>query len=350
MVKSLAEGMTRLGHEVHVVTTTYGAEDRPREEVVNDVYVHRVKAMRLRYPDLTYPLEYPVSILKNADVVHVHSQNSLFGIRVARVAKELEAKVVTHFMAVDALRSHPNTIKRIFGYLLQLELTRRFIKISNIALAKSIRDLNILRTKYGVNAIYIPDGIDKYYLSKPRDPELFRDAYDVTWKDYIVYIGRLHPAKGPQVLIKALPYILEENQDIGIVLIGPRDQRWLKNLASKLGVKEHVLFTGKVDEETKISAIDGALCVAIPSLYDYVEAFSLVLSEAWARGKPAIASAIGELPYRIKHGVNGLLIPPNNPRELANAVMRMKTLNFRIEENLATWDQISKKLCSLYKG
>ena len=48
VVKSLAEGMAKLGHEVHVVTSTYGAKGRPREEVMKDVYVHRVKAVRLR--------------------------------------------------------------------------------------------------------------------------------------------------------------------------------------------------------------------------------------------------------------------------------------------------------------
>jgi glycosyltransferase involved in cell wall biosynthesis len=35
VVKALAEGMTRLGHEVHVITSRYGAEDRPGEEIIN---------------------------------------------------------------------------------------------------------------------------------------------------------------------------------------------------------------------------------------------------------------------------------------------------------------------------
>ncbi len=350
VVQRIAEEQTKLGHEVHVITSTYEARGRPKNEIYNRVYVHRMRSWRFFYPDLTMPIELTKGLLRETDIVHVHSQNSLFGIRVARVARELGAKVVTHFMAVDALRSHPSIIKRIFGQALQLELTRRFIKISDVILVKSFKDLNVLRTKYGVSAIYVPDGIDREYLNELKDPKLFRVAYDVTWDDYVLYIGRLHPAKGPQVLIKALVHILKENRDIGVVFIGPGDQKWLKGLASKLGVKEHVLFTGKVDEKTKISAIDGALCVAIPSLYDYVEVFSLVLSEAWARGKPAIASAIGELPYRIRHGVNGLLVPPNNPKALANAVLKVKALDLRIEADLVTWDQVSKKLCDLYKS
>jgi len=59
VVKALAEGIAKLGHEVHVITSTYGAEGRPKEETVNGVNVHRVRSVRLGYPDLTYPLEYP---------------------------------------------------------------------------------------------------------------------------------------------------------------------------------------------------------------------------------------------------------------------------------------------------
>jgi len=66
VVKALAEGMVKLGHEVHVVASRYGAEGRPREEVVNGVHVHRVGSVRLGYPDLTYPLDYPINLLKNS--------------------------------------------------------------------------------------------------------------------------------------------------------------------------------------------------------------------------------------------------------------------------------------------
>ena len=64
MVKALAEGMARLGHDVHVVASRCDAEGRPKEETVNEVHVHRVRSVRLGYPDLTYPPEYPIDLLK----------------------------------------------------------------------------------------------------------------------------------------------------------------------------------------------------------------------------------------------------------------------------------------------
>ncbi len=351
VVQRVAEEQAKLGHEVHVVTTTQGAGDRPKEEILNGVHVHRIGSLRLFYPELTLPTELPVDLLKRSDVVHIHSQNELLGARVASISRDLGTRIATSFMAVDSLKSHPNLIKRLLGCMVQSKLTEKFIKLSDMILVKSFRDLNILETEYNVNAIYVPDGIDREYLTKARDPEHFRSSYDIPWNDYVLYIGRLHPAKGPQVLIRSLYYILKEkDRGIGVVIIGPGDQKWLKKLASRLGVEDHVMLTGRVDEETKISAIDGSLCVVIPSLYDYVEVFSLVLSEAWARRKPAIASAIGELPYRIKDGVNGLLIPPNKPKALADAIIKIKTLDLKVENDLMTWDSIAGELCELYES
>jgi len=56
VVKALAEGMAKLGHEVHVITSTHGAEGRPREEEINGVHIRRIRSVRFGYPDLTRPL------------------------------------------------------------------------------------------------------------------------------------------------------------------------------------------------------------------------------------------------------------------------------------------------------
>lgn len=58
-VQRIAEEQARLGHEVHVVTSTYGTEKRLKEEVMNNVYIHRLKTLRLYYPDLTVMREVP---------------------------------------------------------------------------------------------------------------------------------------------------------------------------------------------------------------------------------------------------------------------------------------------------
>jgi len=354
VVKALAEGMAKLGHEVHVITSAYGAQDRPREEEMNGVHIHRVKSIRLGYPDLTYPLEYPIDVLRKADVVHGHSQNSLFTVKIIEKAKELGVKTVMHFMAVDALSDHPNALVRLLGPLYGRWTVLRAIRSSDVRLVKSLRDREMLKSRYGIDVIYVPDGVDEELLNTPNKAEEFKAKYNIN-DPFVVYVGRLHRLKGIDVLIKAISIATRE-EPITAVIVGPGDQRPYRELASRLGVGRNVVFTGFVSEEVKISALDASTALVLPSISNYVEAFSLAITEAWARGKPVVASAVGEVPYRVRHMVNGLLVPPRNPKALADAILQLirdRRLGERLgaegKGNVVTWNKVIDELLKLYE-
>jgi glycosyltransferase involved in cell wall biosynthesis len=354
VVKALTEGMAKLGHEVHVTTSTYGAEGRPREEVVNGVHVHRVRSVRLGYPDLTYPLEYPSDLLKSADVVHGHSQNSPFTVKMVEKAKELGARTAMHFMAVDALYDHPDPLVRLLGPLYGRQAVLRAIRSSDVKLVKSLRDKEILKSRYGIDAVYVPDGVDEKLLTAPNKAEEFKAKYNIDGP-FVVYVGRLHKLKGVDVLIKAISIAARKEPALTAVIIGPGDQRPYRELADRLGVGRNVVFTGFVSEEMKIGALDASTALVLPSISNYVEAFSLAITEAWARGKPVVASAVGEIPYRVRHMVNGLLVPPKNPKALADAILQLirdRKLSERLgaegKKRVTTWDKIINELLKLY--
>jgi glycosyltransferase involved in cell wall biosynthesis len=353
VVKALAEGMARLGHEVHVVTSTYGAEGRPREETVNEVHVHRVRSVRLGYPDLTYPLEYPTHLLKSADVVHGHSQNSLFTVKMIEKAKKFGAKTAIHFMAVDALNDHPNLVVRLLGPLYGRKAALRAIRSSYVKLVKSLRDKEMLKNRYGIDAAYVPDGVDERLLTAPNKAEEFKAQYNIDGP-FVVYVGRIHRLKGIDVLIKAISMAAKE-EPITAVIIGPGDQKPYMKLADRLGVGRNVVFTGYVSEEVKIGALDASTALVLPSVSNYVEVFSLAITEAWARGKPVTASAVGEVPYRVRHMVNGLLVPPRNPKALADAMLQLvrdrklgEKLGAEGRKNIRVWDEIVDELIKIY--
>ncbi|MCC6003677.1 MAG: glycosyltransferase family 4 protein [Thermofilum sp.] len=354
VVKALAEGMAKLGHEVHVITSTHGAQGRPRKEKVNGVHIHRVRSIRLGYPDLTRPLEYPTDVLKNADVVHGHSQNSLFTAKTAEKAKELGATTVIHFIAVNALNDHPTPWVRFLGPFYASYMVRKAIELADLRLVKSFRDLEILRSRYGVEAHYIPDGVGEEIVNAPNMAQEFREKYGIQ-EPFVVYVGRLHKLKGVDVLIKAVSIAVKEYPKLKAVIIGPGDQKPYRELAQRLGVKDNVVFLGYVDEKTKIGALDASIALVLPSICNYVEVFSIVISEAWARNKPAIASAVGEIPYRVTHMVNGLLVTPRNPKALAEAISLLandKELSRKLgsegRKNVSTWDEIVSKLIKIY--
>jgi glycosyltransferase involved in cell wall biosynthesis len=333
-VQELAKEQTRMGHEVHVVTSTFGRKDISKEESANGVHVHGVKTLRFHYPDLTYPMEYPEDLLKESDIVHCHSQNSLFSVVIGERAKEFGAKVVFYFMAVDALTNHPNRLIRLIGSWYSKRNTWKAIKMADLILTKSFRDQEILKEAYGEESTYLPDGLPDYYFTiQKADPEKFRAEFDIKQDRFFLFIGRLHKLKGPQILIQALKHV---DENVGAVFIGPDDGYGGKTLklAERHGVKNRVHMLGVVDELTKIQAIDSAIALVIPSITDYVEVYPMVISEAWARGKPVIASRVGGIPYRVKDRVNGLLVEPLDAKSLGYAM-----------SNLLKNEELARKLC-----
>lgn len=355
-VQYLAEEQARLKHEVHVVTSTYGAKERPKEEIINNVHIHRVKSIRFRFPHLTVPLE-TSSVLKKADIVHIHNQNSLFNIVIAEKAKNFGAKIVTYFMALETLYTHPNPFVKSLGPYYSKWCVKKALKLSDLILVKNLRDMEIMKHTYGIEAIYVPDGLPDYYFTLRKcDFEAFRDKYKIKQDDIFLYIGRLHKLKGPHVLIKALKYISYKN--IAIVLIGP-DGGYLKRILSisqKLDVKDNVYILGTVSERIKICALDSSIALVLPSITDYVEVYPMVISEAWAREKPVIASRVGGIPYRVRNGINGILIEPGSAKELAQAMMSLysypelaKKLGKAGKSEVKTWKEIAAITSKLYK-
>jgi glycosyltransferase involved in cell wall biosynthesis len=356
VVQSLAEELARMGHEVHIITSRFGAENRPKEEVINGVYVHRVKALRFHFPDITYPLDYVEKVLRDADIVHGHTQNSLFVVKLVERAKDLGIKTAMYFMAVDALNDHPNLLVRLIGPHYGRWILLRAIKSSDVELVRSYRDREILRSRYNVDALYMPDGVPDYYFTAEKaDSEDFWKKFGVKQEKIFLFIGRMHKLKGPHILVKALKYVKE---DIAVVFIGP-DGGYLKktlDLAERIGVKDRVYMLGYVEEETKMKALDSAAALILPSIADYVEVYPMVISEAWAREKPVIASKVGGVPYRVKQDVNGVLVDPSDPKMLAEAMMKVahddklaREMGRNGRKDVFSWKEIAMKSIQLYE-
>jgi glycosyltransferase involved in cell wall biosynthesis len=353
-VQYLAEEQAKLGHEVTVITSNVDVAGSPKEETINGVNVVRLRSRKLLYNDLTMPIERPP--VEGVDIVHAHSQNSLFSVTVAEKLKDrVHGKVVFHFMAVEAFRDHPNFFIRRLAPHYGRRNTRKALEIADLPLVRSIRDLEILRGKYGVEAKYLPDAVPDYYFTAEKaDPDEFRKKFGIKQEKIFLFIGRLHKLKGPHILVKALKYV---GEDVAAVFIGP-DGGYLRetlDLAGRIGVKNRVYMLGYVNEETKIKALDSAIALVLPSLADHVEVYSLVVSEAWARGKPVIASRVGEIPYRIRQYVNGVLVNPSDPKALAEAMLKVAhddELAREMEKNgrkeVFSWREIAAKSIQLY--
>lgn len=132
----------------------------------------------------------------------------------------------------------------------------------------------------------------------------------------VLFLGRLVANKGCDVLLRAAAR-LPPTTRIRVAGDGPERAR-LDALARELGLADQVEFLGWTSAEQVRSLLDDARVLAVPSLWP--EPFGLVALEAYAAGRPVVASSVGGLADLVVDGVTGRLVPPDSPQDLAEAL------------------------------
>jgi rhamnosyl/mannosyltransferase len=136
--------------------------------------------------------------------------------------------------------------------------------------------------------------------------------------EFVLTVGVLRYYKGLHTLVRSAPNI---KGWIVIAGSGP-EQDELARLAGELGAK-NVIFAGQVTDDERDDLLQACAVFAFPS-HLRSEAFGMALVEASMFSKPMICCEIGSgVSYVNQHNVTGLVIPPENPEELANAANRL---------------------------
>jgi glycosyltransferase involved in cell wall biosynthesis len=127
------------------------------------------------------------------------------------------------------------------------------------------------------------------------DPELelqeFFSRYpELRGKRLALFMGRIHPKKGCDLLIEAFAKVLARNSEWHLVIAGPDQVGWqkkLRNQALHLGVASRITWTGMISSAVKWGALRAAETFVLPS---HQENFGIVLAEALGVGVPALIS------------------------------------------------------------
>ena len=178
----------------------------------------------------------------------------------------------------------------------------------------------------------IPNGVDLSRFASPVPPCRLRNEFGIPADAPLLgVVARLEPEKGHRHLVAAMPSILRAAPDAWLAIVGEGSEAdALRAQAADLGVDERVVFTGRRDDVTAITA--DVTIALLPSLR---EAQGISILEAMALSRPVVAAAVGGIPEVITDGVDGLLVPPADPAVLADAVVRLindPTLRDRIAE------------------
>jgi glycogen(starch) synthase len=135
---------------------------------------------------------------------------------------------------------------------------------------------------------------------------------------FLLAVGRLAPQKGFDVLLDALG-LASGRTRLVVAGDGP-DRQALAARATRLGLGASVEFLGDQPRERVKRLLRGATAVVMPSRF---EGNPLIALEAMQAGAPLVASDIPGLPEELRDGVTGVLVPPEDPRALADALDRV---------------------------
>lgn len=152
----------------------------------------------------------------------------------------------------------------------------------------------------------------------------------------LAFAGQLWAGKGPQVAIEAIDRLRQQPglPEVELNIYGGGAENfihYLRTVIQERGLEEQVHLHGFAAQPELSQAFHDQDLFLFCSLWD--EPFSGGLLEAIGSGLPTVATTAGGTPEAVRHEVNGLMVPPDNPEALANAIaryMREPTLYERV--------------------
>jgi len=218
-----------------------------------------------------------------------------------------------------------------FNHIQKFLYTLAFKNV-DIFIAPSKFMQNVVKTDVSP-IIYLPNFIE------------LRKFHELKHNYNLLFVGRLEKTKGVEFLIQAIAVIVKAFPQTTLTIIGEGSNKDdLFNLTQKLRLEEYIQFTGWVENKDLDTYYEQASIVVVPSIW--AEIFGIVILEAMSAGRPVIGTNVGGIPELIEEGVNGYLVEPQNPEQLAEKVIKLfseENLITELGRNARSYEEILKK-------
>lgn len=360
----VTEELASLGHQVVVFTpaidNTDGAEHPPDANLqVWHVPVREALPFRALQFWINLPGEIKIAEgERKFDIIHINGLSYWFLPRRLSMAPHL---LTVHHLVRDAAESTKmsffSRIRDISGengffisYIEKraLESVDKIIAVSNYTKDRILQTYHIPSEM--VDVVYNGVDFDGYTFTH-EDLDETRKQLGLPDLPVILFVGRVDdPRKGLDVLIQAFQDVLNE-VDATLLVVGKGDQTAARSLAGS--ALDRIVFTGFVDDVTLKK------CYALCDLYvcpSRLEGFGLTILEAFAAGKPVVATRVGAIPELVSDGIDGILIEKNDVSGIASAIKyylknpeiyRTKT-NMKYATRDFTWNSCAKDIEKIY--
>ena len=339
------EGVVNLGHHVRLVHLKGG----PEEAKPDVLHAH--------LPSFLAEL-YRFNRHERVEYQAVHSHYWLSGWLGRAVAESLAVPHIVTFHTLAKLKMQARAGEG--EPILRSEEEKRLMASAQLIIASSLHEKEAMVRLYdapGNRIRVVPCGVD-LSLFRPLDMGEARKKLGLNGEKVIIFVGRIEPIKGLELLLKSAA-IMELESPMKVLVVGGDSTRdgvlpGLEELAVELGIRNRTEFVGIVDQRLLPLYYNAADVCVVPSYY---ESFGLVALEALACGTPVVASRVGGLAAVVQHGRTGYLLSWRCPEPLADSLeailasdglQRSMSLAARQRAEGMGWDTVAEETRRLY--
>jgi glycosyltransferase involved in cell wall biosynthesis len=360
--EGMARALARRGHQLTVLTTDalnqterYTGPPGETREGVRVLRARNVSPWLRGRLNLSTPCglwHLAKAVLPDADVVHCHEFRTVENLFFTPLAGEFQKPLVLSPHGTLARQTGRSLFKSAWDTLFSPRIASHVDHVIGLTESEA-RDAKALwpsfRTRLPAFSV-IPNGVDLAEYEDLPDPDRFRDRYGLGDGPVCLFMARLHPRKGIDVLVRAFRQV--EMPEARLLIVGPDEGMWatLEPL-----LDERMVLAGYLGGDDRLAAFAAADLLALPAVG---EGMPMVVLEAMAAGLPVIISPECYLPQVVSAGA-GLEVMPNvSPLAealrmlLPDASLRqsMGTAARQLVRDQFTWDGIAAKLEAVYQN
>ena len=357
-VYNVSKHLQGRGHEVTVICSSPPFE--PGMQFVDGVKVERLRTCGKLYGTPIMPELFQRLVSEQADIIHANFPSPYIACLASAISRMrgVPAVLTWHNDLPPVTRMARILVTAHDRLVLPLYLTQ-FSSI--IATSKLYAETSQILEAHKDRVVVIPNGVDTQRFNPDIPGEEIRHRLGVDQGKIVLFVGALtqwHRYKGLDVLIQAMALMRDQVPEARLVIVGAGQlETEYKQLVNQHGLTSCVIFAGNVPDDELPNYYACSDMLALPSK-DRSEGFGLTILEANATGKPAIGTTVGGIPSVIRDGYNGLLVPPNNPKVLADAIwkammddglLKQMGKNGRVFAEQHDWSIVAEQTENVYK-
>lgn len=251
-------------------------------------------------------------------IVHTHTAKAGSVGRLA--ARMAGVPVIVHTFHGHVLDGYFGPAKSRFFQWMERMLAKTADRV--IAVSECCRN-DLL--KYGIGDgdknLHIPLGLEleRFYHVPPEEGARVREEFGIPPDAFVTaMVARMVPIKRHELLLRAIPAVLDEFPNAWFMLVGDGElRRMLESLAGELNIRHRCVFCGFRDDRERFYA--AANLVALTSRN---EGLPVTIIEALSAGRPVVTTRVGGAPELVRDGESGWVVEPENPAAIAEGIKK----------------------------